>query len=107
MLISEPMKKFHNLQSSEQNLYKELAALDSFNRSSEAALNEKIEGYGARSDVEHRLHQQIAVLEASCEASETSLCNENKKLRQENGEPVSEVSFEDASHRHKLPCRVG
>ena len=40
VLISELMKEFHNLQSSEQNLYKELATLDSFKRSSEAALND-------------------------------------------------------------------
>lgn len=55
-------------------------------QTTEAALNEKIEECRARSDVEHRLREQIADLEASCEASETSLCNENKKLRQENGE---------------------
>ena len=41
VLIPELMKEFHNLKSSEQNLYKELATLDSFKRSSEAALNEK------------------------------------------------------------------
>ena len=40
MLISELMKEFHNLQSSEQNLYKRLATLDSFKQSSEAALND-------------------------------------------------------------------
>lgn len=38
--ISELMKEFNNLQSSEQNLYKELATLDYFKRSSEAALND-------------------------------------------------------------------
>ena len=40
VLISELMKEFHNLQSSEHNLYKELATLDPFKRSSEAALND-------------------------------------------------------------------
>jgi len=55
-------------------------------QTAEAALNEKIEEYRARSDVEHRVRRQIADLEAACEAFETSLCNENKKLRQENGE---------------------
>lgn len=120
VLISELMKEFHSLQSSEQNLYKELATLDSFKRSSEATLNDmkrkvlriwsnynfsrqvledqstnerflqqtteatlnwKIEEYRAHSDVEHRLYQQIADLKVSCEVSETSLRNENKKLR--------------------------